>query len=224
MPRITAATVPEHHQHQRDAILDAVGELLADQGYAGLELAAVGRKVGLARTSIYRYAGDKDHLIAQWLDRALEPAMQRGAQVLDSTAPAEQRLVDWAESQLEFATERRQGAAVRLMAEFDGLPESIRHAITAGHEQLNQRLQRTVREALEGQSDRDAGIVVTLFNGIAGAASARVGSSGPTPELRAETRRAILRLVSAQSDGISHDAKAHRHKRAKSKSTGGKKK
>ncbi len=195
MPRIDAPTVREHHDLQRDAILDAVGAILADEGYDGVELAAVGQRVGLARTSLYRYARDKDELIAQWLERAFGPAMAEAESVLGASGPPAERLVTWLDGQLEFAAKPRDGAAARLMAEFDHLPDSIQALVIDGHRPLRDVLAATVAEALDGQPNRDPALVLALIDAIAAAAT-RQAADGVTPQLRAETRNAVLAILS----------------------------
>ncbi len=195
MPRIDAPTVREHHDLQRDAILDAVGAILADEGYDGVELAAVGQRVGLARTSLYRYARDKDELIAQWLERAFGPAMAEAESVLGASGPPAERLVTWLDGQLEFAAKPRDGAAARLMAEFDHLPDSIQALVIDGHRPLRDVLAATVAEALDGQPNRDPVLVLALIDAIAAAAT-RQAADGVTPQLRAETRNAVLAILS----------------------------
>ena len=195
MPRIAAPTVREHRDHQHEAILDAVGALLAEQGYEGVELVAVGERVGLARTSLYRYAHHKDELVAQWLERAFGPAMANAQAVLGAAGTPVERLVAWLEGQLEFAAGPRDGAAARLMAEFDHLPEPIQALVVDGHRPLRDALAATVAEALASQPDRDPALVLSLIDGIAGAAT-RQAAGGLTPELRRETRKAITALLS----------------------------
>ena len=195
MPRIDAPTVREHHDLQRDAILDAVGAILAEEGYDGVELAAVGQRVGLARTSLYRYARDKDELIAQWLERAFGPAMAEAESVLGASGPPAERLVTWLDGQLEFAAKPRDGAAARLMAEFDHLPDSIQALVIDGHRPLRDVLAATVAEALDGQPNRDPVLVLALIDAIAAAAT-RQAADGVTPQLRAETRNAVLAILS----------------------------
>jgi AcrR family transcriptional regulator len=187
--------VREHHDLQRDAILDAVGAILADEGYDGVELAAVGQRVGLARTSLYRYARDKDELIAQWLERAFGPAMAEAESVLGASGPPAERLVTWLDGQLEFAAKPRDGAAARLMAEFDHLPDSIQALVIDGHRPLRDVLAATVAEALDGQPNRDPVLVLALIDAIAAAAT-RQAADGVTPQLRAETRNAVLAILS----------------------------
>lgn len=194
MPRIAAPTIKEHRDHQHEAILDAVGALLAEEGYEGVELAAVGQRVGLARTSLYRYARHKDELVAQWLQRAFEPAMAEAQAVLRTSDPPAERIVAWLDGQLDFAAKPRDGAAARLMAEFDHLPEPIQALVTDGHRPLRDALADTVTEALHDQPARDPALVLALIDGLAAAAT-RQAASGVTSQLRSETRNAVRALL-----------------------------
>ena len=55
MPRIRAATVVEHREMQRRALLDAARELVAGGGIAALTFPALAKATGLARSSVYEY-------------------------------------------------------------------------------------------------------------------------------------------------------------------------
>ena len=63
MPRIQAPTVAEHRARQRRAILDAAREHLAENSQAP-SLAEVAARAGLARSSVYDYFDNRDHLLA----------------------------------------------------------------------------------------------------------------------------------------------------------------
>ncbi|MFA6299919.1 MAG: TetR family transcriptional regulator [Nocardioides sp.] len=107
MPRIQADTVAEHHAQQRRALLDAARALLAETPEAP-SMGAVGRRAGLARTSVYQYFPSADALLAavvndvfpDWADRvtakvaaAATPAAQAWAYVeanVDLFASSEQ--------------------------------------------------------------------------------------------------------------------------------------
>ncbi len=77
MPRITAATVADHRAKQHAALLDAARDILATEGVAALTPAAVGARIGLARSSVYRYFASTADILAQltedafprWADR-----------------------------------------------------------------------------------------------------------------------------------------------------------
>ncbi|MBL6277239.1 TetR family transcriptional regulator [Micromonospora fiedleri] len=63
MPRIQAASVAEHHARQRRALLDAARALLAETEQAP-SMAAIGRRAGLARSSVYQYFASAEDLLA----------------------------------------------------------------------------------------------------------------------------------------------------------------
>lgn len=194
MPRIAAPTVKEHRDHQHEAILDAVGAILSEQGYEGVELATVGDRVGLARTSLYRYARHKDEFVAQWLERAFGPVMAEAQAVLGGAGAPSERLATWLDGQLDFAAAPRDGAAARLMAEFDHLPETIQALVIDGHRPLREALEATVAEALENQPTRDPALVLSLLDGLVGAAT-RQAAGGVSPQLRAEIHNAVTSLL-----------------------------
>lgn len=198
MPRISAPTVREHRGHQHEAILDAVGSILAEEGYDGLDLVAVGKHVGLARTSLYRYARHKDELVAQWLQRAFDPAMAEAQAALSGTGPAIERILAWLDGQLDFAARPRDGAATRLMAEFDHLPEPIQSIVIDGHRPLRDALAATVTEALRDQPTRDPVLVLAFVDGLAAAAT-RQAANGVTPKLRSEIHHAMAALFTGST-------------------------
>lgn len=49
----------------RQAILDAAGELLADQGYAGCGVAAVAARAGIATGTVYQHFASKSELVVE---------------------------------------------------------------------------------------------------------------------------------------------------------------
>ncbi|MDN4175555.1 TetR/AcrR family transcriptional regulator [Nocardioides sp. SOB77] len=63
MPRIQAATVAEHREQQRRALLDAARAILGETGRAP-SVGAVAARAGLARTSVYQYFPSAEELLA----------------------------------------------------------------------------------------------------------------------------------------------------------------
>ncbi|MHC3003829.1 TetR/AcrR family transcriptional regulator [Gordonia sp. GN26] len=63
MPRIQAPTVAEHRRQQEQAILAGAKAILAETGQVPT-LAAVGKRVGLARSSVYQYYSSSEELLA----------------------------------------------------------------------------------------------------------------------------------------------------------------
>ncbi|NDU74597.1 TetR family transcriptional regulator [Actinomadura sp. DSM 109109] len=63
MPKIQAPTVAEHRAAQRAALLDAARTLLSEETERAPSLAAVARRAGLARSSVYAYFTSRDDLL-----------------------------------------------------------------------------------------------------------------------------------------------------------------
>lgn len=71
MPRIRAQNVVAHRELMETSLLDAFGDLLAEQGYAKVTLADVAARAGMARNTIYNYAPDKQALLMAYVARAV---------------------------------------------------------------------------------------------------------------------------------------------------------
>ncbi|WP_425309379.1 TetR/AcrR family transcriptional regulator [Ammonicoccus fulvus] len=64
MPKIEAATVAEHRAMKARQVIDAAVDLLVGEGPSAVTPAAVAERSGLARTSVYQYAGSAAELVA----------------------------------------------------------------------------------------------------------------------------------------------------------------
>lgn len=194
MPKISAPTVREHHAAQRDLILDAVGEIVAERGPAQLELSQVARRVGLARTSLYRYGRDRDDLVAAWLDREYGPVFRQAETALNTPGDPYQRLMNWLDVQVAFAQTPRHAAAGRIMAEFASLPPSVRKAMDDQHSRLQASLRQVVAAAVADQPDRDPVLVASLVSAVTTAAVGCVTPHGG-PAAKQEASVAIGALI-----------------------------
>lgn len=65
MPKISAATVGEHHERRRQTLLLAAREELREVGPWKVTLAKVGQRSGLARSSVYEYFGSTSELLCE---------------------------------------------------------------------------------------------------------------------------------------------------------------
>ncbi|MEO3786300.1 TetR/AcrR family transcriptional regulator [Actinocorallia sp. B10E7] len=93
MPKIQAATVVEHRAMQRRAILNAARDILAQGGSETPSLAAVAKRTGLARSSIYQYFSSKDDLLeAVIVDMFPRWAAYVTARVEEADTPADRAL------------------------------------------------------------------------------------------------------------------------------------
>ena len=145
MPRISADTVAQHRANRLRALLDAGRELVTEGGPEALTLAALARRVGLSRPSLYEYFRSREELVAaividelpEWgrhLDRAVAAA---------EGTPA--KIEAYLRTELEIIVDGSHGAVVALSAH--ALPDSSRDQIKAEHERLLAPLVAVLRAA-----------------------------------------------------------------------------
>ena len=159
MPRINAATVAEHRALQRRAVLDAARDLLAETGQAP-SLAEVGKRAGLARSSVYEYARSRDDLMAAvvadvfpgWADRIRTAIAQ-------APTPAE-KVWAYVESNVAFFSGSEQRVARALGSVVD---PAILHGPM---QEFHTALQEPLREALRDLGDPAPDAVADLVEGM----------------------------------------------------------
>lgn len=115
MPKISEATVAEHRARQLRTLLDAARALVAEEGIEALSLAALARRVGLSRPSLYEYFRSKDDLVAA----VVEEELPRWASLVDEALAGPPDLAGKVEAyirvQLGVMTDGRHAAAVALV-------------------------------------------------------------------------------------------------------------
>lgn len=141
MPRIQAPTVAEHHARMERALLDAARGLLAEAPEVP-SMAAVGRRAGLARSSVYQYFGSAEELLAAVVADVFP---EWGARVADRVAaagsPAE-RVWAYVEANLAMFASSDQAVARALTRVVEP------HVLAGPMKDFHARLQVPLREAL----------------------------------------------------------------------------
>lgn len=145
MPRISAETVAQHRANRLRDLLDAGRDLVAEGGPEALTLAALARRVGLSRPSLYEYFRSREELVAAIVSEELpEWALRLERAVVDADGiPA--KIEAYVRTELEIVADGRHGAAVALSAH--ALPDSSREQIRAEHERLLAPLVGVLRAA-----------------------------------------------------------------------------
>lgn len=160
MPRIDAPTVAEHHARQRRALLDAARGLLAEDGRVP-SMAAVARRAGLARPSVYQYFPSADDLLAavvadvmpDWAHRVL-------ARVEAETTPTA-RVWAYVEANVDLLTSPEQAVASALAQAV--APEVLRGPMEAFHASLQVPLRTALADAGEPEPEAMAQLVDALI-------------------------------------------------------------
>jgi AcrR family transcriptional regulator len=102
MPRIRAASIPEHKAMTRRQILDATRDLLAATGTADFDLAELAANVGIGRTTLYEYFRDRDDLIASLVEEELPEVIADLTSAVPAGTSPDQQLLRLAELTVEF--------------------------------------------------------------------------------------------------------------------------
>ncbi len=184
MPRINAATVAEHRALQRRAVLDAARDLLAETGQAP-SLAEVGKRAGLARSSVYEYARSRDDLMAAvvadvfpgWADRIRTAIAQ-------APTPAE-KVWAYVESNVAFFSGSEQRVARALGSVVD---PAILHGPM---QEFHTALQEPLREALRELGDPAPDAVADLVDAMLLSATSQLRGA-QHPEVGIDDREAAL--------------------------------
>ncbi|XVQ84060.1 TetR/AcrR family transcriptional regulator [Microbispora siamensis] len=149
MPRISAATVADHRANQHAALLEAAREILAAEGVHALTPAAVGARIGLARSSVYRYFASTADILAQLVEDAFPRWSARLRAAIapaagpDGSLPA--RIRAYGRAALDFVGSPDYALVPALQA--IGLPGECRVRVDELHGELFAPLADALREA-----------------------------------------------------------------------------
>lgn len=101
MPRIRAASIDEHKEQTRRALLDAAWRVIADAGTAEVPLGEIALCAGIGRTTFYDYFDDRDDVIASLVEQELPGVI---SELIDSVpdGPIAERLAALTTTTVEF--------------------------------------------------------------------------------------------------------------------------
>jgi len=141
VPRIRAATVVEHHALQRRALLDAARALLAETPQKP-SMGAVGRKAGLARSSVYQYFSSSDELLAGLVAEIFPDWAHQVLSRMDAATGPGERVWAYIEANVDLfaSSERAVARALREVVE--------PHVLQGPMEDFHRQLQVPLRQAL----------------------------------------------------------------------------
>ncbi len=201
MPRITGPSIAAHVAHQEEAVVRAATELFAERGFAAVTMAEIAERVGLARSSLYRYFPDKDHILLAWLRRENAALVERSAAIARSEGPPTLRLRRWLRLQLDYLLEPDHQLFTRIAVNLGDLRPEVFEAVVAEHRRLYATVEPIVAEALRargrGRARRDPALVSSFVVGLLRAAGDALGRGTPVRQVRAELERAAVAVVEA---------------------------
>ncbi|WP_309117354.1 helix-turn-helix domain-containing protein [Saccharothrix sp.] len=178
MPRISAETLAEHRANRLRSLLAAGREIVAEEGPDALTLAALARRVGLSRPSLYEYFKSREELVAAIVTDELPDQARRLAAAVHAVSGVPAKVEAYLRTVLEIIVDGSHGAVVALSAH--ALPEESRRRIRAEHEKLLAPLVGVLLEARVPQP----GLRALLIHGSVEAA-ARTLRPGDVPQSEA---------------------------------------
>jgi len=135
MPRIRAASIDEHKELTRRALLDAANQLIDDAGTAEVPLGEIALLAGVGRTTFYDYFDDRDDVIASLVEEKLPGVIADLIAAVPDDLATTERLARLASITVEFvATDRVFGVILHREAGRMGLEAQQR--IRRSHSQL----------------------------------------------------------------------------------------
>ena len=195
MPRIKAATVAEHREQQRRALLDAARDLLAETGQAP-SLAEVGARAGLARSSVYEYVRSREGLLEAVVADIFPAWTERiGTAIADASSPGA-KVWAYVESNVDFFTGSEQRVARALGAVVD--PAVLHGPLQEFHRSLQGPLRDALRDLGEPDPDVTADMVDAVV--LSGTQEARTRQRPSTDDERAAVLAALRRLLGPYLD------------------------
>ncbi|MEV0614024.1 helix-turn-helix domain-containing protein [Nonomuraea sp. NPDC050404] len=173
MPRIRGASIEEHHEMVWADIAEAVRRLLRERDYDSINMGHIAAGAGLARNTLYNYAGDKGALVLALTRRVGRPAVERVAAVAARSAdPAAERMREIIAVVLEaFRDQILQLMFLPGSAETPKGPDSPFHEIVV-------EVENVVRAGIGRGEFRDVGdvrLTVELLSGVMRSGAERIG-------------------------------------------------
>ena len=135
MPRIRAASIDEHKELTRSALLDAAGRLIDEAGTADVALGEIALLAGVGRTTFYEYFEDRDDVIASLVEEKLPGVIDELIASVPADLDTTERMARLASATVRFvATDRVFGVILHREVGRMGLAAQTR--IRDSHAQL----------------------------------------------------------------------------------------
>ena len=168
MPKISAPSIVEHRELRRQQLISAALELALGEGAEAVTVAAVAKKAGLARSSIYEYFASSADLIADLILEELDYYSNRLAvAIVDATDPFE-KIEHWIAEGLRYVADGRHMLVKSLNT--ISTPEFRREEIAMGHRKMIAPL----RQALVETGIKDPAAAAAFLSSVTDAASLRI--------------------------------------------------
>ncbi len=170
MPKIIRQNIVENREFRRQQLMAAATELALTKGARFITVAAVARKAGVARSSLYEYFSSSSDLIANLIIDELEYFTERLDQVIKDDLDPYQKIENWISEGLQYVVDGRHMLVKTLNSVAP--PDDRKNEIALGHKKLVAPL----RQALLATGVADLQQAASFISGVTDAASVRIES------------------------------------------------
>lgn len=157
MPRIAAASVAEHREMRRDALVSVTADLMREQGSSSVTMSTIAQRAGLSRTAVYEYYSSAADLIADVIVDELAAWADHLADCCADINDPRMRLDTWIRSALAYVADGRH-ALVRAAADAT-LPPVRRAQVASMHRDLARPIHEALRDLDMPTPERYAGYI-----------------------------------------------------------------
>lgn len=164
MPRIEAESVAEHIRRQTERLLDVSILLFKTKGYRATDMSVIAAEMGLARSSLYRYYPNKDHILLACISRDMRPLLDAFAALNEQHIDPKERVVAWLNLQVDSAISP-DSASMALMRESRYADSELQADIMALHQQPRRVLEQALGE-FEHLSASEAALLTKMIAGM----------------------------------------------------------
>jgi AcrR family transcriptional regulator len=187
MPKIDAATVAEHHAMRRAEVIAAARQVLGAGGVSAVTPAAVAKRAGLARTSVYQYYPSTEKLLAAAIESMFELAAEQVRLALHGSSGPWRRVRAYVNVALRAAAGEF-GTFSGLT--FSELPVEAQRSVREHYRELTRPLTDAIA-GLAGSAIAEPAITTRLVLGVIGAAIADI-RDGQDPATVSDTTLSFL--------------------------------
>ncbi len=150
--------------HKRQSIQDAVIRLMCREGLQNVTMERVAQEVGIAKGTVYLHYRDKQQLLEEVKDAALDPLVERIAEVVSASSAPERKLLAYALRYLTYFDDSRDLFRILLYERQMTRTTSKRYQ-TGRYRKLVEFAAAAIREGIRGGEFRhvDAHLVAAMF-------------------------------------------------------------
>ncbi|NYI41750.1 TetR/AcrR family transcriptional regulator [Demequina lutea] len=197
MPKIVEATVAEHRAARRAALLDAAVTLLHERPEEIPGLAAVGKRAGLSRSSVYHYFSSREDLLAQVVEHTFPRWEQRFQAAYAAEPTSAGRVRAFVRENIGLVSDGEHALA-RTLAAIAPAEHMGRHSAD-----FHQRLVEPLTEALAEIGSTDAELTAQLVNALVHSGARQVESGADAHAVMAGILEILDPYLAARGDTAS---------------------